>query len=480
MAIGSGNALSTRRLALILGESVVLLLVCGVITSFREILDFLTAPSDALSRAQPWSRVLVRGGALTLVCQVCFTLQDLYDWRVTSNPNQTSIKLLESIFYAGVVVGLAHFGLSSGAWLLPSAVTGYATKPFASLIALIAVLPVSYFYRVLFHWVFARWQLNDRVVLVGAGSMAHTLVQELQRLKDPGYELIGFVTCDGSPTRELPLSNLGTSDELAAIATKQRANRVAVALDERRGKLPILELLNCRLSGMRVEEAELLYERLTGKIAVQRLRPSHLVFAEGFTQGRITFAVKRALDVLISVVLLLLASPVWLLTALAIKLDSPGPIFFGQTRVGKDGRIFTIWKFRSMRTDAEKGGPQWASKNDARVTRVGRLIRNTRIDELPQLWNVLRNEMSVIGPRPERPFFVDELRKKIPYYMERLLVKPGLTGWAQINYQYGSSVEDAVTKLQFDLYYIKNLSIWLDLLILVRTIKVIVLRRGAV
>jgi sugar transferase (PEP-CTERM system associated) len=479
MAIGSGTALSTRRLALILGESVVLLLVCGIVTNFREILDFLTAPSNALSRPLSWSRFFVRGGALTLVCQVCFTLQDLYDWRVTSNPNQTSIKLLESIFYAGVVVGLAHYALNSGSNWIPASITQYSTKPFASLIALIAVLPVSHAYRLLFHWVFARWQLNDRVVLVGSGSMAHTLVQELQRLKDPGYELIGFVTCDGTPTRELPLPALGPSDELAAIATKHRANRVAVALDERRGKLPILELLNCRLSGMRVEEGELLYERLTGKIAVQRLRPSHLVFAEGFTQGRVTFAVKRAVDLVLAVTGLLLTSPVWLLTAIAIKLDSPGPIFFGQTRVGRDGRIFTIWKFRSMRTDAEKGGPQWAAKNDARITRVGRLIRSTRIDELPQLWNVLRNEMAVVGPRPERPFFVDELRKKIPYYMERLLVKPGLTGWAQINYQYGSSVEDALTKLQYDLYYIKNLSIWLDLLVVLRTVKVIVLRRGA-
>jgi len=186
------------------------------------------------------------------------------------------------------------------------------------------------------------------------------------------------------------------------------------------------------------------------------------------------------LDLGVAAPALALVSPLFAIIAVAIKLTSRGPVFYGQTRVGKDGRIFTVYKFRSMRTDAETGGPQWAAKDDRRVTRVGRFIRLTRIDELPQIWNVLRNEMSFVGPRPERPFFVDELRKQIPYYMERLLVKPGLTGWAQINYQYGSSVEDAVTKLQFDLYYIKNLSIWLDLLILVRTIKVIVLRRGAV
>ena len=480
MAIGSGTALSTRRLALILGESVLLFLVCGAVTSFREILDFITAPENASFGALPWSRILLRGGALTLVCQFCFALQDLYDWRVTSNPNQTSIKLLESIFYAGVIVGLTHYAIHATSTVIPAAaVAPWTSHPFASLVALIAVLPVAHFYRLFFHWVFARWQFNDRVLLVGAGSMAHTLVQELQGLKDPGYELIGYVSCDDASASDLPLPCRGSSKDLAAIAQKHRANRVAVSLDERRGKLPILELLNCRLNGIRVEDAELLYERLTGKIAVQRLRPSYLVFAEGFTQGRVTFAVKRALDAVVAVVGLLLAVPIGILVALAIKLDSPGPVFFGQTRVGRDGRIFTVWKFRSMRTDAEKGGPQWASKNDARITRIGRFIRMTRIDELPQMWNILCNEMSFVGPRPERPFFVDELRKQIPYYMERLLVKPGLTGWAQINYQYGSSVEDALTKLQYDLYYIKNLSVWLDLLVLLRTIKVIALRQGA-
>jgi len=481
MAFASGTALSRRRIALILGESVLLLLVCGTITGYREILDFVTAPANTSPPQIPWSRLLLRGGTLTLLCQICFTLQDLYDWRVTSNPNQTSVKLLESVFYAGVLVLLAHYAIHAAAAYVPAAaVATFTSGAFASIFALIAVLPVAHFYRVFFHWVFAHWQFNDRVVLVGAGSMAQTLVQELQRLKDPGYELIGYVTCDDVPASDPPLPCLGRSDELAAIAQKHRANRVAVALDERRGKLPILELLNCRLSGLRVEESELLYERLTGKIAVQRLRPSHLVFSEGFTQGRATFAVKRAIDVALAVLGLLAAAPIGLLVAIAVKLDSPGPVFFGQTRVGKDGRVFTVWKFRSMRTDAEKGGPQWAAKNDSRVTRIGRLIRATRIDELPQMWNVLRNEMSFVGPRPERPFFVDELRRRIPYYMERLLVKPGLTGWAQINYQYGSSVEDALTKLQYDLYYIKNLSVWLDVLVLLRTLKVIALRRGAI
>jgi len=480
MSISSGNALSTRRLALIVGESVLLLLVCAAVTSFRDVLDVLTRPEGGTLADVDWARYLWRGGALALLCQICFMLQDLYDWRVTSNANQTSVKLLESIFYAAILVTTVHYAIHAGASLIPpEAVAPYTSRPWTSLAALVAVLPVAHFYRVFFHWVFATWQLHDRVLLVGAGSMARTLVEEIRRLKDPAYEILGYVRCDDESSPGFDVPCLGTADQLETISNKERADRVVVALDERRGKLPVIELLNCRLSGLRVQEAELLYEKLTGKIAVQRLRPSYLVFSDGFTQGRITFAVKRALDVALAVVGLLLAAPIALLTALAIKLESRGPVFYGQTRVGKDGRIFTVHKFRSMRTDAETGGPQWAAKNDSRVTRVGTIIRMTRIDEIPQMWNILRNEMSFVGPRPERPFFVDELRKQIPYYMERLIVKPGLTGWAQINYQYGSSVEDALTKLQYDLWYIKNLSIFVDLLILLRTIKVIVLRRGA-
>jgi sugar transferase (PEP-CTERM system associated) len=479
MALGSTTAFSTRRFALVLGETALLLLVCGTITSHRELLDRLTGVTGWVDF--PWRRFLARGAVLTLVCQICFTLQDLYDWRVTGNANQTSVKLLEAIFYAGIVVAIGHYAIhASGTLLSPAVSATFTSSPFSSLVALVAVLPVAHFYRLVFHWIFSRWQLNERVLLVGSGSMADTLVAELHRLADPGYELVGYVGCEAEPQPGTKLPCVGVASELAAVASKQQARRIVVALDERRGRLPILELLQCRLSGMRVEEAEVLYERLTGRIAVQRLRPSYLVFSQGFTQGRLTFAVKRAFDVVATTIGVVVALPIALLVAIAVKLDSRGPVLFGQSRVGREGRVFTCWKFRSMRTDAEKAGPQWAAKGDPRVTRVGRFIRRTRLDELPQLWNVLRNEMSLVGPRPERPFFVDELRKQIPYYMERLLVKPGLTGWAQINYQYGSSVEDALTKLQYDLYYIKNLSIWLDLLIVLRTVKVILLRRGAV
>jgi sugar transferase (PEP-CTERM system associated) len=223
-----------------------------------------------------------------------------------------------------------------------------------------------------------------------------------------------------------------------------------------------------------------MYERLTGKILIDDLKPSWMIFSDGFVVSRWTRMLKRVMDVALSSIGLVLASPFMLLTAIAIALDSDGPVLYSQDRVGEGGRQFTVYKFRSMRVDAEQGGtPQWARDGDDRVTRVGRFIRTTRLDELPQLWNVLRGNMSFVGPRPERPFFVEQLAMEIPYYMQRLAVKPGVTGWAQVKYQYGSSVEDAMEKLRYDLYYIKHLSIALDLSIVFDTVKVILFGRGA-
>jgi sugar transferase (PEP-CTERM system associated) len=230
---------------------------------------------------------------------------------------------------------------------------------------------------------------------------------------------------------------------------------------------------------VRVEDAATTYERITGKILVDDLKPSWLVFSDGFNASRVTRVVKRLFDLACAVAAFVVAAPLMLLTALAIRLDSPGPIFYCQERVGESGRRFTLCKFRSMRIDAEQGTPVWAADKDDRVTRVGRFIRLTRLDELPQLWNVLRGDMSFVGPRPERPFFVDQLAETIPLYMARHAVKPGITGWAQVKYRYGASVEDALEKLRYDLYYIKHLSLVFDLTILIDTVKVIVSGKGA-
>ena len=257
-------------------------------------------------------------------------------------------------------------------------------------------------------------------------------------------------------------------------------NRVIVSLADARGKLPMDRLLQMKLAGVQFDHLASVYEEYTGKIAIENLRPSWFVFSSGFHKKEWLLAIKRLFDVLAAAAGLLLGAPLMLLVAAAVKYTSEGPILYHQTRVGQHGRHFVVHKFRSMRTDAEAGtGAVWAAKIDARVTPIGRFLRKTRLDEIPQLWNVLVGEMSLVGPRPERPEFVASLTKQIPFYGERHVVKPGVTGWAQVSYAYGASVEDALEKLQYDLYYAKNLTLPFDLLIVFQTVKTVLLRRGA-
>ena len=287
---------------------------------------------------------------------------------------------------------------------------------------------------------------------------------------------------DRGPTRSHVLPALDTRPRpttLSQFVEELNVDTVAVALEDRRSSLPTEELLACRIAGVHVVEQESLYELITGKIAVQALRPSYLIFGEGFERHALSRLAKRALDVAAALLILLVAWPFMIATAIAVALDSRGPVIFAQERVGKDGRKFTLMKFRSMRADAEKlTGPVWAVADDPRITKVGRFIRKTRLDELPQLFNVLGGSMSLVGPRPEREVFVEELAARIPYYHQRHIVKPGLTGWAQINYRYGSTFEDSVQKLQYDIFYIKNQSLLFDLSILFNTIKTVILRKG--
>ena len=240
------------------------------------------------------------------------------------------------------------------------------------------------------------------------------------------------------------------------------------------------KLLEMKLEGVTFDHLASVYEQYTGKIAIDNLRPSWLIFSEGFRKSRLQDGLKRAIDALSAVIGLILALPIMLLVAVAVKTTSRGPVFYHQSRVGQRGRVFVVHKFRSMREDAEKGtGAVWATKQDNRVTRVGRFLRLTRLDELPQLWNVLRGDMSLVGPRPERPEFVSSLTKEIPFYGQRHTIRPGLTGWAQVRYTYGASVEDALEKLQYDLFYIKNRSLALDLFVIAKTVKTVLMRQGA-
>ena len=276
---------------------------------------------------------------------------------------------------------------------------------------------------------------------------------------------------------------VGTIDDIPGLTARMAVDRVVVSLSDQRGKLPMEQLLNVRLrSGVLFDHLASVYEEYTGKIALENLRPSWLVFSTGFRKSRLLTLTKRVFDITAAVCGLILSLPLTIISAIVVKLESPrDPVLYHQERVGLNGEPFTIHKFRTMRSDAEATtGPVWsAGDHDPRITKVGRFMRKTRLDEIPQLWNVLRGDMSLIGPRPERPAFVEKLTQQIPFYGQRHVVKPGVTGWAQVRYSYGASVEDAIEKMQYDLYYVKHMSLMFDLMIALETIKTVVLRRGA-
>jgi sugar transferase (PEP-CTERM system associated) len=272
---------------------------------------------------------------------------------------------------------------------------------------------------------------------------------------------------------------IGDYTQIFSIAKDSQVDRIIVALDERRGKLPLDQLLFCRLKGIPVNDGITFTEHLAGKLSVENLHPSSLIFSDGFKRSSMLKRVKRYFDVLFSLTGLMLLFPVSIMISIAIKLDSKGPIFYRQEREGEDGKIFHLLKFRSMCVNAEANGPVWAGTEDQRITRVGRLIRKLRLDEIPQMLNVLEGDMSFVGPRPERPFFTEQLKREIPFYPQRNTIKPGVTGWAQIRYPYGASKEDALEKLKYDLYYIKHMSLLFDLMIILETAKIVLLGRGA-
>ncbi|MDE2400748.1 MAG: TIGR03013 family PEP-CTERM/XrtA system glycosyltransferase [Burkholderiales bacterium] len=334
--------------------------------------------------------------------------------------------------------------------------------------------------------VFRSWHgafLQQRILIIGTGREAHSVVSDLKARRMQGHSVVGFYPAgDAAPgIADKRFNVFPESLSINDIIQRHNINQIIVAVKEQRGgSVPMDQLLSARIQGIPVLDLAAFYERTTGEVPVDSLKASWLVYGQGFVQGRARIIIKRLFDILSSSFLLLLASPVMLLTALAIKLESEGPMIYRQERVGLGGKSFMCLKFRSMRVDAEKDGVAvWAKKNDSRVTRVGSFIRKTRIDELPQILSVLKGEMSMVGPRPERPSFVAQLKQQIPYYDIRHSVKPGVTGWAQVRYSYGASLDDALHKHQYDLYYVKNNSLFLDLLILFETVSVVIFREGS-
>jgi len=322
---------------------------------------------------------------------------------------------------------------------------------------------------------------RKRVLILGTGRLAKELCQVLISKQGRAFEVVGFLDREPSRVGERLVNPgiVGTFEQLFEVVERYKVQTIAVCLEDRRAVLPVETLLDFKAMGLEVMDGHQLYEKESGRLSIDLIKPSALIFSTGFRRRAFVMGVKRLMDLVLSAVGLVVLAPLFALVALLIKLDSPGAVFYRQTRLGLRSQPYAIWKFRSMGQGAEKSGAQWAAPDDPRITRVGWWIRKWRIDELPQVINVLKGEMSLVGPRPERPVFVQELRSKIPYYDLRHTVRPGITGWAQIRFRYGASASDAHTKLQHDLYYLKNLSIALDFRILTETVRVVLFGKGA-
>jgi len=448
---------STRSLTVFTGE---LVLIFGSVALAAAV----QSTPDLASNL--WKILLV-----TLVCQLCLYYNDFYDLTLVHSNREVVVRLLQAAGAASIVLALLYF-------LQPALMIGNGIFVSALFVFLVAILG----WRLVFNQISGSMKLQERVLFVGTGDTARKVARQILDQHEFAYRVIGFIDDDASRIGERIVNPaiVGTPADIDRLIAEHGIDRIVVGMSDRRGKLPVEELLRAKMAGVRVEDATTTYERVTGKILIDDLRPSWLIFSDGFRVSRVTRLMKRTIDLGLSVILAILSLPLMVVTALLVLIEDGRPIFYRQERVGENGRTFTLAKFRSMRKDAEKGGkPIWAKDGDDRITRIGRFIRKTRLDELPQLWNVVRGDMSFVGPRPERPFFVDQLTKEIPFYQQRHTVKPGLTGWAQVKYRYGSSLDDAMEKLRYDLYYIKNLSVIFDLTIVFDTVKVVLFRKGA-
>jgi sugar transferase (PEP-CTERM system associated) len=444
---------STRSLTVFTGE---LALIFGSVALAAAAQSTPDLPSNL------WRILLV-----TLVCQLCLYYNDFYDLTLVHSNRELIVRLLQAAGAASIVLAALYI-------LLPDLMIGNGI--FVS--ALVAILG----WRLLFNHVSGSLKLQERVLFVGTGDTARKVARQILDQHEYAYRVIGFIDDDATRIGERIVNPaiVGTPADIDRLIADHHIDRIVVGLSDRRGKLPVEELLRAKLAGIRVEDATTTYERITGKILIDDLRPSWLIFSDGFRVSSVTRLMKRTIDLALAAVLAALTLPLMAITALLVLVEDGRPVLYRQERVGENGRLFTLAKFRSMSKDAEKGGtPIWATSGDDRITRIGRFIRKTRLDELPQLWNVVRGDMSFVGPRPERPFFVEQLSKEIPFYQQRHAVKPGLTGWAQVKYRYGSSLEDAMEKLRYDLYYIKHLSVLFDLTIVFDTVKVVLFRKGA-
>lgn len=419
--------------------------------------------------------LLDEGGILQISIVVACLMLGLYFQNLYSNVRVKSTTLL--LQQVCLLVGLSF---------LLQAFIAYARHPEWSLprwtmilgsILAIIVIP---FWRLLFSRVILRYMGVQRILFLGTSAVSREIAAHLVARPEIGMSVLGYID-DHADQKDLPGGAvIGPIRELSTIAASVRPDMIVVGMTERRRELPMAEMLHLRFSGIHFEEAAVTFEAAFGRVSTREMRPSRLVYSSDLGPRKDSLFWHSLYSLPIAILLLVLFSPVMLITAIIVKLTSPGPIFHRQHRVGLNGSVFTVYKFRSMYVDAEaRTGPVWAKKDDPRITGPGKWIRRFRIDEFPQLFNVLRNDMALVGPRPERPEFVKSLNEHIPYYNYRHCVKPGITGWAQINYKYGDTLEDAIMKLEYDLYYIKNLTIWLDFYVIFQTLKVMLFSETA-
>ena len=412
---------------------------------------------------------------VSVVCQMCLYYYDLYDLKVIDNFKELGVRLLQALGTAAIILAGIYLAF-------PETIVG--TGIFAVSIIFVIILIVSW--RFFYGLILKYGLFNQKIILLGSGLLAQNILTEIIDRKDSGY-MVAVNVLDSLENSDNSCYRLDTKiickkdyEGLCELAEQLDIKKIVVAIKERRGTLPLKELIKCRVKGIDIIEGTSFYEMLAGKLIVDQINPAWIIFSEGFYKTGTRRFIKRGVDLTISLTMLILFSPLIIVTAILIKIDSTGPVLFFQERIGKNKKPYMVYKFRSMVENAERlSGPVWALDNDKRITRVGRVIRKWRIDELPQLWNVLKGDMSFVGPRPERGFFVEQLEEVIPYYGERFSIKPGVTGWAQVCYGYGASVDDAVEKVNYDLFYIKNMSVFMDLMIIMRTIKIVLFGKGA-
>ncbi|MFN0139998.1 MAG: TIGR03013 family XrtA/PEP-CTERM system glycosyltransferase [Pyrinomonadaceae bacterium] len=460
----SATRFSPRIFSLLVADAAIL--YAGVILAMYLRLG-LSGSENELNAKNGWLKI----GLAAAVCLLILYFYDLYDYVVMTNRRELMLRMVQALGIAWALLALLFY-------FIPPLLIGRGV----SVISVPLVLALLIGWRMFIHSLTGHPGIGEKILVVGTGKAALDTAEAVWERRDAGYRIAGFVSENGAKPREKLGQSiiLGKAHELEEVIRNEKIDRVVIAVRERRGAFPTEALLKMSLAGdISIEECTSFFERITGKVHVDMLRPSWLIFAGRRRDTPIKSVVRELFHRILALVGLSVSLPIAIITALLIRLESRGPIFYKQERVGKNGRVFNVIKFRSMKIDAEADGlPVWAATDDERVTRVGRVIRKLRIDEIPQFWNILKGEMNFVGPRPERPHFVKQLAKEISFYEHRHLVAPGLTGWAQIKYPYGASVSDAIQKLQYDLYYIKNQSLTLDMVIVFETIKTVLFGRG--